>query len=398
MAFWKRKTDTKKFDFGINLEAIFKLPPKQYINSVQDIIQAEKYNPLISAISNTKANLFAKADFVVKRNNEVIENTVIEKILKAPNYMQSENNFLASVGKSLFLTGHAFIFIDRKNRNGLLQEGDRLWCLDTEKVKIEFSDRIFFRSQSLYNYIDYFEYKDQAKVIQFRPDEIIWLTNTMKNEYVFLYSSIETPLNTYSAAYQIINTLYRKKGGFGIFSNAATSGDALFNAEISEEEIKRLQERLKDYSFDPEDYNFIITNSRLDYKPITFPLSEMQLESSMKRAIVDICNIMGYEPILILGAEGTTYANLEQASKRVYTEYIIPAWQLLETELNNRNLTIDTIEIDYSNIEQLQKDEMKKEELLQKKTQRYLQLLEKGVITIDEMKKIFKDLENVYYI
>jgi hypothetical protein len=360
------------------------------IKTKQDIVWAYKFCPTIRAIIDRKAELFS--NFVLKemRGEIELQNTPFLNIMQSPHPFYSENEFFQTLSKQWDLFGEVFIWKISNNINAPLKNGDKLLILPAQNVHVEVNENYDLRFDEL-NFIKYYELDLLQKTYRIEPYEIIHITKSNSDLKSFFESdkniySLEGAINSITAGYNVRNTLLNRNGGFGIFTNDIADGGLDFNRNIESEEIESLQKDLKKYSFRRKDYNYIITNAKLRYQAITYPIAEMQVSEAIKQAKIDICDVLNY-PILALNEmEGSTFSNMEIADKKIYTDSIIPSWKLFEKALNQENLTLNEIVFDYSNINALLTDETAELNNTKLNDEVQINRYKEGLITLNEMR------------
>ena len=78
---------------------------------------------------------------------------------------------------------------------------------------------------------------------------------------------------------------------------------------------------------------------------------------------------------------------MEIANKSIYTNSIVPAWNLVASEFNANNLTLNKLQFDYSNIEVLQDDKKLQAEKEAAQNQVWINLYNSGIATLEEARE-----------
>jgi len=359
------------------------------IQSKDDILTAYKINPTIRAIVERKASLFSNITIKEVNNNdeEIIESPLLSLIENAHPFY-SGNQFLYTIGKQLSLFGVCYIFANRSNLGGLVNENDTFLVLPANDVTEIYKDFDIKEIKNKDDYISHYNFYFKGNNIIFEPYEIMKIGGIAFENFDFEnIQTLESAVNIISSAYNVRNTLQRRNGGFGIMTNEKSSATAdMFNTDIEIDEINKIQKDLKKYSFNREDYNLIITNASLKYQAITYPIKDMALNEAVMQARVDICDVMNYPILALNDMAGATFANMEISDKKIYTDSIIPLWEITNSEFNRQNLTLKKIVFDYSHIQSLQLDRKTNLETKQINDDIEINRFEKGIITFNEMR------------
>ena len=363
------------------------------IDSKDDILLSYILVPTITAIINRKSELFSKANFteINKKGEQIIESEFLN-VINNPHPFYSGNEFKKTIAKQLFLFQEVFIYVNRKNTGAFIEDGDTFLVLPAQDVEIKVKKDFDIKEiKEEEDYLNGYIFNFKNKKIFFYPDEILhWTSTSLKSDSFehadMNFKSIEKPINTILSAYNIVNGLYNRNGGFGILTNNSKGPSAeMYNNNIKNKEKEQLQKEIRDYSFNTDEYNMIISNASLKYQPITYPLSNMQLSDNFLQAKKDICDALIFDILTLNNIQGATYANLETADKKIYTDAIIPAWEMVESGLNSAKLSINKIKLDYSHIEALQGDKKNQIEATQLNDNLWINRFEKGTVTYNQM-------------
>ena len=359
------------------------------INNDDDVLIAYQLVPTVNAIINRLADLFARVNIKVVDNQEnEIENNDFLEVLKNPHpFYAGTTDFLRAIAINYILFKKVYFYVNRKNIGGLLTKGDTILVLPSNDVTPIYNQNINIREVSeTADYIKYYEFYFENQTIKFLPHEIIKIDNDFDKNNINL-QVLENACNTILSAYQVTNTLQTRNGGFGIITkDGGNSLEEVVNDVDFDNERDKVQNELKKYSFSQKDYNFIITSLNLKYQPITYPIKDMNLNESVLRAKIDICDVLQYPIISLNNLEGSTFTNMETADRKIYTDTIIPIWNLLEKFLNNNNFLLEKAVIDYSNIAVLRENEKEKTEIQALKDNLYYNRFVRNLITYNQLR------------
>lgn len=89
-----------------------------------------------------------------------------------------------------------------------------------------------------------------------------------------------------------------------------------------------LQKKLqKEYGFGEDKFNFILSNTELDYKAITIPVDQLKLNDNVDFEIKHVCRFFNINPDFIFG--NSTFSNQAEAVRSFYQSAIIPLAEML---------------------------------------------------------------------
>lgn len=125
---------------------------------------------------------------------------------------------------------------------------------------------------------------------------------------------------------------------------------------ISSQAKEEVQEKLrKRYGYGEDKFQFILSNTELDYKPITIPVDQLKLNDNVDFQIKQICRFFGINPDYIYG--GSSFSNQSEAVKSFYKSCIMPLAEVMLSlgrniyiKQNNSDKPSTIITYDLSNI------------------------------------------------
>ncbi len=384
--------NTTNFNSSSDFFSGMSLATSKYIqiDDKDDILLSYKINPTIRSIVDKKSDLFSKILIQEKNKaDEILEDTPFLKVINNPHPFYSQNQFLFSLSKQLTLFGVCYIYVNRSNIGGLLTENDTMLVLPANDIEEIYSENINLKEiKNKSDYLLGYKFYFQGKEIIFETYEIIKIGGTaFENFDTEKIQTLENAVNIISSAYNVRNTLQRRNGGFGILTNdQKTNAQDMFNSDIEKSEIDNLQKEIKRYNFNKNDYNFIITNAALKFQAITYPIKDMALMESVTQARIDICDVLNFPILALNDMSGSTFSNMETADKKIYTDSIIPMWELVQSEFNSALFTLNNIYFDYSHIESLKENKKTEIETSQINDDLQINRFEKGIITYNEMR------------
>jgi hypothetical protein len=378
------------------------------INNDDDILWAYANVPTIQAIVDKKADLVAKAILkeYTKDGDEIpFEKSPVLQVFANPHPLYNSQEFIKTMVKQWVLFKKVYVYKGFR-MPATISKGDTLLVLPANKVKEIYKENVDIKETK--EFIDHYEFtysSEQGKetTITFAPFEIMSIKDTSITRDLFSvddrYKTFELASNILLSAYRVRNRLQTKNGGFGIFSSALTKGEMDSVPELEQEDIEKLQKDLRKYGNSDDQYNDIVTSLPLKYQSTSHPIKDMDLETAVKTAKTDLCDILNFPIFSLNNAENPTYNNAEVYDRKLYTDSIIPIWNLFESEFNNQKWTSNVLKYDYSNIEAMQSDRNAEVETMQNNDNVWRARFDSGEITFNE-KLIgmgLKEIENGNY-
>lgn len=332
-----------------------------------EIIKAVKSVPELNSILNYIAKSFASGDFLHFRNNKLIENSAIIKVLNAPHELFSGQEFKTEIAKQLFSFGIAYIFV--KN-NGIRSKPQNFYVLPSANVKIRLKsgiamDNVLLADNSI---IDYFEVKQNNSIYKIDKASVIFATYNNDFSISDNYLKIKSPLTSLSAVlsvstaiYEILNNLYNNYGMKGFIANKTT--DAGSYMPIKSEEKKNIEQYFKNYGLKNGQNQIAFTSFDLNYIPISSPINELNLSEVQKMIKTQIADVLGFDTAILNNDAANKYANYNEARKSLFTENLIPVANGISRCLNDYLFKFsenEEIKIDYSKLDIFSENEIEK--------------------------------------
>lgn len=340
--------------------------------SKHGIYEMYEKNSIFRAIIEKQADAFSRCNYYVtdSKGKEIqVSNSLLPFLNPIRNTSeQFKKNFLIQYQ----LYDKVVILKEYGKTFGIFKDSSKVRILDYLNCNI-----IYKRNYSIYdsNIIDYIEYTENSTTINLEPSQFTIVHKyELKPEEKFTITSLDKSLNIiYTALCIILN--FQKKTQFGMLTpksdtevgNEVQKGVYSRNKSytgLDEEEQKQAQELLRKFSAlsASSGDSIMVTRRAMDYKDLMPKIETMLLTEHTANAIKDVCSLLNF-PVTSLNYLDSKYSDKELFSKELYTEGIIPLWNLYEQTLNNlyvsesgNNYKNDIIKLDYSFIEALQKD------------------------------------------
>lgn len=111
-----------------------------------------------------------------------------------------------------------------------------------------------------------------------------------------------------------------QSGLFGVLSGK--------NMPISPAAREEVESKLKKrYGYDEDQYNFIVSNSEIDFTPIQIPVDKLKLDEKSENDFKYILHLFGISPDYIIG--NSTFNNREAATRDFYRNAVVPLAEVL---------------------------------------------------------------------
>lgn len=279
---------------------------------------------------------------------------------------------LYSTMLNMSIGGETFWQLVRGSRTGRIME---IWNRRPDRIHIDKGDPMY-REVKGYRY----EASPTAPPVHFETDDI-------------LHFKYEHPEDDYrglppiqAAREGIIIDIYIHTDRKAFFRNSSRPAAVLeTDQELADPTYERLHNEWNDmYKGPARAHKTTILDKGLKVKPMTVPPADAQWLEQQKISWQEIALIFGVPPVLVGMWEAANYATAVQAKKSFWEETVIPTLKLLSGAMNeflcprfNGNVHIDW---DLSSVEALQEAESEK-------WMRYDQMLQRGAVTINEVRE-----------
>ena len=267
----------------------------------------------------------------------------------------------------LNLWGSVFWALDRD------QEGRReIWPLRPDRVSI-LPDR--------QQYIRGFVYQGRSGPVAYTPEEIIWIRyfNPLE-EYAGL-----SPIAPARLSVDMGTDGMRFNRNF-LRNSAQPDFVLLTNEDMTDAEIENFYSRWETrYKGPGNAHRPAIANFIRDIKTLGISHREMDFMQGLRWSLEEVSRTYGVPKPLLSDFERATFANVNAAERIFWRNTMVPELKFLQEQLTRMLLPRIgypdlSLEFDLSAIEALQEDE-------NRRVQREVQLLDRGVVTINELRR-----------
>jgi hypothetical protein len=347
--------------------------------------------PELRAVIDKRASMMATARPVLKNyEGEIIESHWIYDLIDKPNPLQNWSDVIYSLSINDALYSTSFAYCPKRiggvrnlivplpsHKMEIILTGKRLKQMDVDGIIGGFK----------FNY-------DSGDIDQLTLEEIVYLCTTDGINIVDPVSRLESlkyPLSNLKAAYHKRNVLLENIGAIGILS--AKKSDLGGAIPMTPEEKKEIQmdwyRRSKD--------ELIITESEVDWKPMSYPTKDLMLFEEMNADKLAIIDAYGLNSNLFSSEKGSTFTNVRDSIRMVYTDTIIPETEQMYSNLSQQlGLTNDKLYLcpEFGHLKVLQDDEEKSSATMKTKAETLEKLISLNLFTPEEI-KILVGLQNI---
>lgn len=347
--------------------------------------------PILITAKATAANhaywFFGKEDGTESTNQSI---KLYRDLFKRPNEYQSWGRFFSEAYQTMLLFGRCYIHV--KVPTGM----QRRYATSLEVIKNINATEVIDQSTGR---LIKLTVTDQLGTYDVPYDELmIWNDFTISyNSFIKpqlgqsrLYS-LSNPINTIIAAYQANNKILTNYGMLGIISpDGATGGVPNFMTPKEKEQIQ--DDMQNDYGLMNDQWPLAFMTKPMQYTNIMRPVKDLDLHNTIKDSTVLIAEAMRYPPHLLGITEQSTYNNIREASKDMYSKGVIPEVESF-MQTFNRFFNIEEnnkLRVSFDHIQEMQADEKYKAEIDKIETDRIASMYKDGLISLFEAQDLLK--------
>lgn len=342
--------------------------------------------PELRMVIDRRASMMSsnKPILVDEEGNEVT-NHWFNDVLNKPNPVQSWSDLVYSLSVQDALYSNSFIYAPKRSfdiRNLFVP-------LPSNKIQINLSGKKL-KQMEQEGLIDsfVFQYDDKnTEKIEF-SDLIYLMTNDGMNivKPVSRMESLKFPLSNIKASYHKRNVLLENIGAIGILSTQ--NNDVGGAIPMTPEEKKQIQ---KDW-FRRQKDELIITESQVDWKPMSFPTKDLMLFEELTADKIAIIDTFGMSLNIFSTEKGATFTNVRDSIRMTYQDTIIPETQQMYDAIGQQcGLNKDKLKLiaQFDHLPVMQDDEVAVATTMKLKSETLEKLKGLGIdMTSDEMKSL----------
>jgi hypothetical protein len=346
--------------------------------------------PELRSVIDKRASMMASnVPCLYDMNGDKVESHWLLDLFKDPNAMQSWSDVVYSLSVQDALYSNSFAYCPKRsfdirnlivplpaNKIEIQLSGKKLQAMDSEDMITRFK----------------FEYDDDSKEIIDWSDMLYLTTDDGMNlvKPISRIDSLKYPLSNIKAQYHKRNVLLENIGSIGILTTSQSDmGGAI---PMTPEEKRQIQQDWFKRSKD----ELIITESNVDWKPMSYPTRDLMLFEELTADKMAIIDTYGLNANLFSSERGTTFTNVRDSIRLVYTDTIIPETQsMYDSMMKQWGLSDEYyLKADFSHLPALQEDEGEKADVQKTKAETLEKIAGLGVELTEEEIRILTDLNN----
>ena len=359
-------------------------------NYLDTDVPYELYNSIseLNQVINRKAEMLSGGYFNVLNGTDKIEHEILS-VLKNPNPLMSENEFIKTICIHLSVYGNCFIYKNKPSR--LSKVPSTLDIISPEFISPIFFERKF-NQVNLNGIVKEYQYDNGNLKRTFLENEIIWIKNFDINEQMIGVSPIKSlkyPLSNIKGAYDYLNVISTDKGALGALSFTTKDGDGGVPLD-PKEKLKYENTYRSDYGVGSDKAKrIIITDSNVNWTPMSYPTRDLLLLEQIENNKLLIIDHFGLDAN-IFSAGKSTYENVKNGFIQTYSNTIFPYSQWICQKLQ-QGLQLESdleLTLDYSHLQLLQDAETQKAMALKTKLDSVVSAVQSGIISNVEARNI----------
>lgn len=334
--------------------------------------------PELRAVIDKRASMMSSNQVrMYDANGDEILNHWFLDMVNNPNPVQSWSDVVYSLSVNDALYSNAFAYSPLRSfdiRNMFVP-------LPSNKVQIMTSGKTL-KQMDVDGLIDGYRFEyDSNEYENLELKDVIYLTTNDGMNLIRPTSRIDAlkyPLSNIKAQYNKRNVLLENIGAIGILS--AQNSDIGGAIPMTPEEKRQIQRDWYNRSKD----EVIITESQVNWQSMSYPTRDLMLFEELNADKIAIIDAYGMNVNLFSSEKGSTFTNVRDSVRMVYTDTIIPeTQQMYDTIAHQMGLDKQGIKIvaDFSHLPVLQDDEAMKASADKTKVDTYSVMLRDGVIT-----------------
>lgn len=363
-----------------------------------DLMAVYLNSPFVRLVLEKKAEMFKNMD--IKLHNatgEIIDKHELLVLLKNPNPLQSQEDFLAQYSLMKDIYANAFIYPLRATSISMPRV---MWNLPSGLMKIKPTGKLFQQTK-IEDIIDkYMLIYSTIDKYEFESSEVIHISMGASDQYFVGQSkfiSLRTVISNLDSALKTRNIIMSEKGAIGILSSDNKDNEG--GIPLSTEERVRIEKEYhRKYGLSDEQMRIIITNASMKWNPMSFPTKDLALFEETEDDFNTICGAYGMARDIFPSTKGATFENQKQATIQTYQNTIQPeADSLMKTltkwfGLDKQGLMLTA---DYSWLPLFKEDEGKEADVLGKKISSVATMVTTNIISPVQAKKIIIELTGI---
>lgn len=331
--------------------------------SESEVLEAYYHTPQLASIVNYISKVFSRNDLRYYNANGEESDHEFLTILDNPHPLYSEGEFWETFAKQFVL--HNIVLLYKVRGIGTPISG--LFILPFDLMKIipvkGLKPIDILLAKDLNELIDHYTIKYDNVKYKIPVEDVWFMTGSSLRfdggGFLVPDNIVETlklPLENIQANYQARFALTTKRGALGLWVNNNRS-DAGVIPMTSEEKKEARREFTRAFGVKSGQDIIGITNQDLRFENSSIPLKDLELSQAITDDKIALCDAFNFPLLLLNELEGSTFSNLNIAERLLYTNNIIPFWELVAKSLTREFIDVGYLEFYSDNIESLKKDD-----------------------------------------
>ncbi len=348
--------------------------------------------PPISILITAKATAanngqwYFGAEDKVLRSNQTLK--LYQDLIEKPNEYQSFDEFFSEGYQANQLFGVAYIHVIRPA--GMKRRyATSMYVLKNTSLSVIIDQK----TKQILKYT----VNDGNSVYDIPADEVmIWNDFTVSFDLTVkpnlaqsrLYS-LSNPVNTIIAAYQANNKMLTNYGMLGILSPDGNNGGV--PNKLTPKEKSDIQSHIQnDYGLLADQWPIALADKPMQYTSVMRPVKDLDLQNTINDSTIVIAEAYRYPPTLLGVSKTSTYNNVNDAGKALYTKAIIPELENFASTFNQYfNLSSDNkLRCSFTEVPELQADKKYEAEVYRTVADTYSKLYNENIITKDALAEL----------
>jgi HK97 family phage portal protein len=283
--------------------------------------------PELRSVINKRATMMSSnIPKLYDKSGKIVEKHWLLDLINHPNAIQSWSDVIYSIAVQDALYSNVIVYSPIRS----FQIRNLFVPLPANKIEINLSGKKL-KQMDKENLIDNFKFTyDDKSVETIEWQDAIYLTTADGMNIVKPISRIDTlkyPLSNIQAGYKKRNVLLENIGAIGILSAQQTDmGGAIPMTPEEREQIR------KDWYRRSKD-ELIITEANVNWQPMSYPTKDLMLFEELTADKIALIDAFGLSINLFSSEKGSTFTNVRDSIRMVFTDTIIPETQQIYNSL-----------------------------------------------------------------
>ena len=358
--------------------------------------------PEVNGVINQKVAMFCNGIIRVVSDitgKEIPNNDPFVRLLREPNYFQSQKEWMQQTGLFGEIYGNEFIFF--LTPIGMPNSPKAMFNLPPDIVIVNEPGTPFFMetaNKATYSYI----WNGQKTPLS--PESIIHINRAnvssslnhsqtdlsiinYQNSYTLgtpVMVSQQMPIRNIRAAYEARNVMIENRGALGILSNGGTDGTGAM-LPLDPKAKEALQKEYQNYGMTKNRMQIIMTSLNLKWQQMSIDTDKLKLFEEIAADFQSLCT--GFGMAYEMFTANQTYDNKLRAERQTYQNTIIPMANEKIGAFNRKFKTQEKswhVEIDYSYLPIFQENIREKSVSTKQMDDAFAIMYRDGAITIEQ--------------